>query len=302
MTAGHKDSHTDLSIIIPVLNNAEGLRRTLTAVSKQRYTGGSFETIVVDNGSDDNPEEAADRFDVIYLEEHRHLSSPYSARNRGIEASKGEIIVLLDATCVPDPDWLREGVKAIKQGNDIVGGDVVFSVTEESTISELYDSIVNVRMEDAIKRRNVAKSGNLFIKKSVFDSVGLFPEGLRSGGDIRWTGKAHKSGFKLFFSEDARVTILPRPLRPLLKKQWRVARGHPVAWRERKTFLKNFIKKGILCVLPVNPATFLRSVRRSDHYFIRRKWLRLFLFGCFIRLVMGIAVFYGTFQLLRTEE
>jgi len=100
-----------ISIIIPVFNNAQGLERTLTAISKQIYPCDRFETIVIDNGSDDSPKLISDRFEAIYIEEHKHLGSPYSARNRGLEIAKGEIIALLDTTCTPIDVWLAQGVR-----------------------------------------------------------------------------------------------------------------------------------------------------------------------------------------------
>ena len=119
---------------------------------------------------------------VILLQEINYLNSPYSARNRGIEIANGAIIALLDSTCVPNLDWLEKGVKFFHTNqDDLFGGNVIFNFEEKITAAKVYDSITNIQMERIIKERNVAVTANLWIKKHVFNEIGLFVEGIRSG-------------------------------------------------------------------------------------------------------------------------
>lgn len=77
-----------VSVVVPVFNDAERLQQTLEALRTQTYPDERHEVIVVDNGSTDGSSEVARAFDeVTLLYELDHLSSPYSARNRGIEAA-----------------------------------------------------------------------------------------------------------------------------------------------------------------------------------------------------------------------
>lgn len=76
-------------VVIPVYNDAQRLRETLEALRVQRYPADRYEVIVIDNGSEDESTEVARSFaEVKVLSETTYLSSPYSARNRGIEAKK----------------------------------------------------------------------------------------------------------------------------------------------------------------------------------------------------------------------
>src|SRR5690625_2247351 len=113
------------SIIIPVFNNSSGLHRTLESINHQNFPKERFEVIVVDNGSDDEPRQVVDQFrewlNLELLEESNFQKSPYSARNRGIEVSKGDVIVLLDSTCAAVEKWLEFGLGEIKNGSDLVG-------------------------------------------------------------------------------------------------------------------------------------------------------------------------------------
>ena len=287
-----------ISVIIPVLNNAAGLKRTLEAISLQDIDDSKFEVIVVDNGSDDSPHEVAYRYGAIYLEEKDHLASPYSCRNRALEVAQGKNVVFLDSTCAPAKNWLREGFSLLNSGCDLVGGEVIFDVDERSSIGCLYDSLFNIQMEDSIKRRNVAKTTNLFVRRSVFDVMGMFPEGLRSGGDVRWTGEATANGFSLCFGERAVVVIEARGTLKLTGKQYRVSKGMPAVWKQQGNFFSGFVKKICFLWLPPNPILLWKRVDASGHDFIKRKFIHLFVLGYFLRVISGAGAISGCLELL----
>ena len=224
------------SIIIPVYNDSEDLKLVLDAINRQDFPAENVETFVVDNGSSDDSIEVAKGFSFVnVLLEHEYLNSPYSCRNRGIENASGDIIVLLDASCKPAPNWLQAAKKCSDQADtDILGGDVKFDFKGKVTAGKVYDSITNIRMQESIEQKGVAKTANLFIRKGVFEKMGVFPEGLRSGGDVRWTAKATRDGYKLEFCKDAVVYKTARSFWELLKKQWRVAKHQPEIHKEEQ--------------------------------------------------------------------
>lgn len=286
-----------VSIIIPVYNNAVGLKRALAAISRQDYPTEKIETIVIDNGSNDQPEVVAKPYSAIFIKEQNYLNSPYSARNRGIEIARGSVIVLLDTTCAPVVHWLSAGVNYLQsQGADLVGGNVEFEINPNSSIGEMYDSLTNIRMEETILKRNAAKTTNLFIRKIVFDRIGPFPDGLRSGGDVLWTRKATVNGFKLVFCKSALAIMLPRGGRSLYKKQYRVAKGQPAVWRKEKSLLPNLIKKVILCWLPPNPMFLKTRIKQNGHHFINNKFVGLFFMGYSLRFVNAFGNVVGLFK------
>lgn len=92
------------SVIIPVYNGAETARRTVSAVLAMH---GVDEWIWVDDGSTDDTSRVlasetagADRGRVLRLPENRGRAG---ARNAGIEASRGTVIVFLDVDVEPQP-------------------------------------------------------------------------------------------------------------------------------------------------------------------------------------------------------
>lgn len=283
-----------VSVIIPVYNDAQRLQQTLEALCAQTYPSARYEVIVVDNGSTDESVEVARRFsEVTALSETRHTASPYSARNRGIEAARGEVIALLDATCVPDEKWIDQGIQCLT-GNaaDLVGGEVRFVFQDDPTAGELFDALVNIRMKESIERGK-AKTANLFVRREMFDTLGLFPEGLRSGGDVRWTRQAVNEGHVLAFCEGAVVYKSARTIWPLLRKQWRVAKAQPDIWRKEGRKL-SLIKALILAVIPPRLSVLKKKIRESkypeaeEHLF--KLWLVNYLVGFVMRFGQGYAL------------
>lgn len=277
-----------VSVVVPVFNDAERLQQTLEALRTQTYPDERHEVIVVDNGSTDGSSEVARAFDeVTLLYELDHLSSPYSARNRGIEAAKGDDIALLDATCVPVREWMAEGVQCLSsKGADLAGGNVEFSFQGKPTAGELFDSITNIRMRESVQQGK-GKTANLFVRREVFDAIGLFPEGVRSGGDVRWTRRATEEGHVLVFCEGATVRKPARRLWALLKKQWRVAQGQPAIWRQEGREI-GLLKIAILAFLPPSVSRLKEMVQKRGGPEAERRVVELWLVYYVIRFVMRV--------------
>lgn len=254
-----------VSVVIPVYNNAERLREVLQAVLQQDYPSDCYEVIVVDNGSTDGSHTVAQSFEQVrLLFETEHLGSPYSARNRGVEAAEGEIIALLDSTCRPVVHWLSEGVQAMsREEADLVAGEIEFEFNNNITRGKIFDSLTNVRVKEYVEKRRAATTGNLFVERQVFVAQGGFPKGIRSGGDMRWTGAAVRAGYHLVYSAEAKTYYPARPLLPLLKKQWRIAQGHPANWREEGREI-GLIKVLILAVIPPRISSLRAKIRSSQ--------------------------------------
>src|SRR5262245_47390728 len=82
------------------------LRACLASVARQRNV--EFETIVVDNGSDDGSADAAEREFHLRVIRNRENRGFCAANNQGIAAAKGEFVALLNNDAEAEPDWLSE--------------------------------------------------------------------------------------------------------------------------------------------------------------------------------------------------
>lgn len=95
-----------ISIIIPVYNRAEHLQHCLTALTNQTIPSKEYEIIVVDDGSTDNTAEIGRQFGADIIKTSN--KGPGSARNRGLERAKGDLILFLDADIITPPDYLEQ--------------------------------------------------------------------------------------------------------------------------------------------------------------------------------------------------
>lgn len=250
----------ETSIVIPHYNNLARLRRTLSSVGAQ--ISGSVEVIVVDNRSPDQSEVQAlvESEGGVFLTENQFPSSPYSARNRGMERAQGSVVIMLDASCVPDEGWLKSGLAFLEQsGAGICSGNIQYEVDlETASAAELWDAVTGVNAQRAVERSHYAPGGNLFIRKQVLDDFGLFEEGLRSGGDYLLTNGAFQKGLGLVYCSDAVVLYPPKGLRDALHKAERVGRGQVGVWVQSGRFAQYLVKFPFkLLILP--PLGLIRS-------------------------------------------
>lgn len=227
-----------VSVIIPVYNDPIRLKTCLQALEDQTYPKNSYEVIVVDNGSDKSIEPIVVGFSQARASYEIHPGS-YAARNKGISVSRGEILAFIDSDCIPAPNWIERGVVNLLDTptHEIVGGKVEFFFKDSGhpIAVELYDSMLNFDMKLYIERGNFTGAGNLFTFKRVFEHVGYFDRGLKSGGDVEWGQRAASLGYKLCYADDARVAHPARySLAELLAKERRVAKGLAIVGRNLK--------------------------------------------------------------------
>lgn len=82
------------SVIIPVYNRAELLKRTVGSVLRQDFT--DFELLVIDDGSSDDIKSVVDGFSDRRIRYHRQENRGASAaRNAGIDLARGDYVAFL---------------------------------------------------------------------------------------------------------------------------------------------------------------------------------------------------------------
>lgn len=226
-----------VSVIIPVLNDFERLRTCLEALARQTWDAQRLEVIVVDNGSASDITKVTAPFPFVRLEREPTPGS-YVARNKGLELVSGDVIAFTDSDCVPEPNWIAEGVAAVRRHGPsaIVGGQVVLFArdAEHPSLAEEFELAVGFSQQLYVEQKHYAVTANLFTTPQVFARVGTFDGTLKSGGDKEWGMRAHGKGIALFYEENAIVRHPARhSMKQLLHKRARVMGGHLAILRER---------------------------------------------------------------------
>jgi glycosyltransferase involved in cell wall biosynthesis len=215
--------------VIPVLNGERTIGDCLASLLRNDYPATRREILVVDNGSTDGTAHIVKRLPVRYLLESRRGAS--YARNRGILASRGEIVAFTDADCLASSRWLRELVSGFdEQAVGGVAGEIL--PYPPRTAAERYAARIRHLSPEHYLRRPIfpfAVTANLAFRRSVFDAVGLMDPGSPRGGEstdfctrfLRETGLQLRLASKAIVLHRHRASALE-----LLRQQWSYGRGH----------------------------------------------------------------------------
>lgn len=95
-----------VSVVVPLYNEERWISACVEALLAQDYPADCYEILIVDNNSTDTSAEQVARYPRVRLLREA-VQGDFAARNRGIAASRGEIIAFTDSDTAPRPDWLR---------------------------------------------------------------------------------------------------------------------------------------------------------------------------------------------------
>ena len=179
------------SIIIPVLNNPQGLRRCIEALRGQ---GLAFELIVVDNGSTD--ETCA----VAELHADRVLICPKltigALRNQGAQVAKGQILVFTDSDQRPAEGWLASGLEALAREESAGMVGARYHAPEGSSwVAKTWD--LQRRYSDVPGDIGWLEAGNLLVTRAAFERVGGVRTDLVASEDVDLSFRVRNAGFRV---------------------------------------------------------------------------------------------------------
>src|SRR4029079_19438839 len=115
-------SELDVSIILPVYNEAEHLEQEVARVrAAMDVSPYSYEIIVVDDGSTDDSPEVAARIPGIRFLHFLETRGSGSARRAGTKAARGRITVWTDVDMTYPNDTIPQLVKELDGYDQVVG-------------------------------------------------------------------------------------------------------------------------------------------------------------------------------------
>jgi mycofactocin system glycosyltransferase len=179
-------SHRDVTVVIPVLDNAVGLNRLMQALHGMRV-------VVVDDGSS-QPVEVSDftglRCDVRVLR-HDTSKGPAAARNTGLAACETDFVAFLDSDVVPRRGWLEALLGHFCDPAVALVAPRIVGMHEPQNLVARYEALrssldLGQREAPVVPFGTVSyvPSAAIICRRKVLDQVGGFDESLRSGEDV----------------------------------------------------------------------------------------------------------------------
>lgn len=227
MTSG-SNRGVPAAIVIPVLNDPEGISQTLRSVTNQSIE--VHEIIVVDNGSSDNTRDVvqglSNTYENITLLVEDEVQSSYAARNRGIGYASSDILVFLDADETVGKDWLETAISRMDdQKVKYLGCNVELTLSEDTLVGR-YNARTGFPVAQYLETEKYAPTCALLVHREVFDDIGTFDSRLISGGDVEFGQRVAAADYEQGFAEEAIVTHPARTsFKSLAKKNFRVGQG-----------------------------------------------------------------------------
>lgn len=191
-----------VSVIIPHYNDLAGLDACLTALGNQSTP--PDEIVVADNNSPQGmtavTATVAGRARLVIVNER----GAGSARNGAVRESTGDILAFTDSDCIPDQNWLKNGLAALTNC-DFAGGKMSVLVQNEYhlTAAEAFERVFAFDNKTYVQNKYFTVTANLICPRNVFNEVGDFKVGVPE--DLEWCQRARQKGFRIGYAANAVV-------------------------------------------------------------------------------------------------
>jgi len=194
----------DFSVIIAARNMGRTVGECVLATLSQSVPRNLYEVIVVDDGSTDQTAAIARRCGVRTLSQRS--SGLAAARNTGAQAARGDIVVFLDADCVPKLDWLAQMVSPFADSK-IVGVKGAYQTNQ----SGLLPRLIQAEWDDTYRRLQENNAIDLVdgysaaYRRDAFLAAGGFDPSFAAASDVELSCRLTKAGHRLVFAPKAAV-------------------------------------------------------------------------------------------------
>ena len=184
-----------VSIITVNFNHFEGLKRTYESIVSQTFT--DYEWIVIDGGSTDGSRE--------FIEQHQDRiaywcsekdNGIYHAMNKGIRQAKGEYLNFMNTGDIFACSKTLAGVFSEQRTADILYGYMMIKDINGRCHTD-YNMKKTIHWYNLFP--NTFPHQSSFIRRALFDVVGMYDESCRVVSDSRWFAKAvltHKASYE----------------------------------------------------------------------------------------------------------
>jgi len=213
VTARQVSGSPSISIVIPTFNRRERLARVLGALEKQSADPAAFEVVIVDDGSSDGTagwlESQRPKYALRVIRQAN--SGPARARNAGVEAARGELLLFLDDDVEPSTDLVLEHLRSHEGDANLVVIGPLASLShyrqpwvawEQNKLEGQYAAMLRGDWEPTFRQ---FWTGNASVRRAhVVEAGGFNPDFLRAE-DVELGIRLHQRGLRFRFNPAARA-------------------------------------------------------------------------------------------------
>lgn len=205
-----------ISIVVPTMNRMASLRRFLESVIPQAMQHHA-EIVVVSDGSTDGTNDMLGAYDTdcdltILIQDN---AGPAAARNAGVAAASGDLIVFLDDDVVAQPNLLARhlGHHANNEALAVIGPMRTpaaelspWTRWEQRLLEEQYSAMASGELTPGWRE---FYTGNASLRRADFQGTGGFDTSYRRGEDVELALRLQQAGIAFAFDPDAEVLHYP---------------------------------------------------------------------------------------------
>ena len=238
-----------ISILIPVKNFERTIEKTFEYLLKLDYPHEKWEIVIADGGSTDRTiaiiEDWQQKYPFIKLVDVPNSPSPGFARNKALNAVKGDFLFFTDADCAPCRDWVNQILEIFNKDERIgaVGGEVYTLRVDPDNLVELWCEYFRFNMVSA--RYRFIKEGyvpnlpddpapsevaghrayffgtcNVAYRRKAMSDVSARFWDHPTGEDMDFSFQHQRKGWRFYFLPSAKVDHMHRADLKSLRKVW----------------------------------------------------------------------------------
>lgn len=200
-----------VSIVMPTYGEQARLCAALDSLGRLDYPAAAVQLVVIDDASPDFdplPLQRAVGPLPLHLVRHAHNQGRAQARNSGIEAATGDLVVFLDSDMTVEPDFLRQHVHLHRQQPDAV---VIGHICRGPSVpDDCYTRYADSRGVKRLKAGqavpfNYFVTGNSSLPRALLDRAGLFDADFTAygGEDLELGYRLHRLGAPFLYAPKA---------------------------------------------------------------------------------------------------
>jgi glycosyltransferase involved in cell wall biosynthesis len=206
-------SSTIISIVLPTYNRRRSLERVLAGLELQTLPKDRFEAVIVDDGSTDDTRQWLEQNSTRsypLLAVRQQNGGPAMARNAGVAAARGDLILFLDDDVEPTPDLLAEHLSSHEAEADVVVIGTLASLAHYAQPWVAWEQAKLERQYEAMARGDWAPTfrqfwtGNASVSRQHVLGAGGFDASFLRAEDVELGRRLHERGLRFRFNPRAR--------------------------------------------------------------------------------------------------